>query len=126
MAQKDIMTRNYGKSNLLRFTCWVIVGAWFFLVASISLFIYGFFNKDILQILVPVFCVFIIIAAIGVTTSLLHRCPNCNRRFLIEIPGSKHVSARKVGGLDFWATVVIDVLSKGRFVCMYCGEKLEL
>ena len=55
--------------------------------------------------------------------ALLLHCPYCNRRFLLQTLGKKHPSARTVLGMDYWATTVIDVITRAEVTCMYCGEK---
>lgn len=116
----------YARSISLKIACLAILGSWLLLGITIILFLFGFIYNDLLQTIISVFGLFVAMTAIGVLSSLVHKCPNCNRRFLIETPGEKHESARKLGVLDHWATVVVDVLSNNYFVCMYCGEKCDL
>ena len=54
------------------------------------------------------------------------RCPSCNRRFLVESLAQKHPHARKLKGIDHWATTVIDIVKRKKFTCMYCGQEFEL
>ena len=54
------------------------------------------------------------------------KCPSCSRRFLIQSDELKHENARTRWRLDYWAFVVIDVLLRDSFVCMYCGVKTTL
>ena len=118
--------KEYRESVFLKFTCWSVFGAWIFLLLSILFFIYGFLDKSVLEITIVIFGIFMLLATIGTVTSFKHRCPNCKRRFLIQTPGPKHAAARKLGSLDSWATVIIDVLFNNYFVCMYCGEKYNM
>ena len=51
------------------------------------------------------------------------KCPACSRRFLIQSDELKHEDARTKWRLNYWAFVVVDVLLRDSFVCMYCGVK---
>src|SRR5438874_7819831 len=64
--------------------------------------------------------VFIIPMAAYMALAFTLRCPSCRRCFLVE-PRAKHPTARKIGHLDHWGTVVRDVLRQRQFTCMYCG-----
>lgn len=69
-------------------------------------------------------CLFVLLLA-GVVSLLLAlylECPVCSRRFLIQTYDPKSENARTKWGLDYWAFVVLDVLLRNSFVCMYCGN----
>jgi uncharacterized Zn-finger protein len=104
-----------------------MLGAWGLLGILILLFVAGF-GTDVVSesLLTTTFGLFLLSVVLWVTLSLSLRCPNCGRRFLLELPGEKHAEARKITGLTFWATVVIDVLRNKNFVCMYCGKRWYL
>jgi len=50
------------------------------------------------------------------------RCENCGERLFLERNKTKHPTAKKIKGLDYWASAVIDVLRHRQLTCMYCGE----
>ena len=117
------MTKKYSKPILLLSTCWLLIGSWVLLLALILVFLYGFFDKAILEVFLALFGGFAVIVVLSVFATLVHKCSHCGRRFLLEFPGKKHPLARKRMALDHWASTVLDIVSEGRFVCMYCGEE---
>lgn len=58
---------------------------------------------------------------IAVASLFCFRCPHCGRLFLIETWESKHPSASKRNGVNYFGSVIIDVLLLKKFTCMYCG-----
>jgi hypothetical protein len=67
--------------------------------------------------------VLILAGVVGLLLALYLKCPACSRRILIQTYDAKSDKARTKWKLDYWAFVVIDVLLRGSFVCMYCGTK---
>ena len=121
------MKNVYERKSLLRFTAYGVVTSWLLLVCFISIFMYGVIHGlDIDKIFISTVILFVFVVVISVLTSLFHKCPNCHRCFLVEVPGMKHQNARSLWKLDYWATAIIDILFKKSFVCMYCGTKYNL
>jgi len=54
------------------------------------------------------------------------RCENCEERLFIEGSEPKHSTAKKIKGLDYWASAVIDVERSQQLTCMHCGERYVL
>jgi hypothetical protein len=52
----------------------------------------------------------------------LVRCARCNRRVLAQALGQTPFSER-FGGLTGWGAVVLSVLARGTFRCLYCGQR---
>jgi hypothetical protein len=70
-------------------------------------------------------CILVLILAgiVYLPLSLSLKCPSCARRFLYQNDETKHANARTKWKMDYWAYVVIDVLFRRSFVCMYCGSE---
>jgi hypothetical protein len=68
---------------------------------------------------------FILVLAgiVSIPLALSLKCPCCARRFLYQSYETKHANARTKWKMDYWAYVVIDVLCRRTFVCMYCGSE---
>jgi len=54
-------------------------------------------------------------------SALYSICPSCGNRFLVEPSGAKHPAARRAERLDYWGTVVWNVVREQEFTCMNCG-----
>ncbi len=91
-------------------------GVFFVLSAIDNSSIFESLSKIALIIFVVTVCCYLILA-------LRLYCPSCKRRFLLQTLGPKHPLARKILGMDYWATNAIDVIMHAEFTCMFCGEK---
>jgi predicted DNA repair protein MutK len=115
--------RGQGKEGLILFACYLVALSWVELIALIVVMTAGFITHS--QALTTPFIVFLVAliftVAIYVGVALSIRCSSCGRRMLIETLGAKHPKAKKVLGLDHWASNVVNVIRVGRFNCMYCG-----
>jgi hypothetical protein len=58
--------------------------------------------------------------------ALTLRCQSCGKRFFVEFPSKRHPGARRVWGMDHWATAVMDVLRRGECTCMGCGQPVRV
>jgi hypothetical protein len=105
--------------------CYLIPLAWmeflafgvFFVLSAIDKFsIFESLSKITFIIFVATVCCYHILA-------LRLYCPSCKRRFLLQTLGPKHPLARRILGMDYWATNAIDVIMHAEFTCMFCGEK---
>lgn len=105
--------------------CYLLMIAWVTLAVFALLFIlYASDNSEILNTAFKTTLIVVVIAALSyVLLALRLHCPACNRRFLLQTPGPKHPSVRSLIGLDYWATSAMEVVLRGMFTCMYCGEK---
>jgi len=100
--------------------CWAVVVLFF-----LSLFVFG----PVTGSAIPLIASFALLMLAGLVYTLLAfgaRCPECADYVFVEKPGEKHPAARKRRYLNHWATVVIDILSRREFTCMYCGTLTPL
>ena len=111
----------YSHSKELVLTSYLVLASWLLLLFCILLFIYGFIEIDFNhKILYLTFYIFLFISTIAISLSLTHKCPNCDKRFLMETPGIKHQNAKHLYHLDYWASTIVDVIFNKQFTCMYC------
>lgn len=120
-------TNYYNHSMKLILTSYFVIISWLLLLLCILLFIYGFIEMDFnRKILYVSFYVFLFISFTAIFLGLTHKCPNCNKRFLMETPSIKHQNAKHLYHLDYWASTVIDIIFNKQFTCMYCGKTMRL
>jgi hypothetical protein len=102
--------------------------AWLALGLSLLLILVGSIGEiDYLGKAALVCLAILILAALSyIPLAFSLKCPTCTRRFLIQCDELKHENARTKWRLDYWAFVVVDVLLRESFVCMYCGGKSVL
>lgn len=120
-------TSYYRHSMKLMLTSYLVIASWLLLLLCILLFIYGFieinFNHQILYVS---FYAFLFLSSMAIFFGLTLKCPNCDKRFLMETLGIKHRNAKHLYHLDYWASTVIDVIFNKQFTCMYCGKTVNL
>lgn len=109
----------------LKAACAIVMIAWVALGLSLLLILVGSIGEiDSLGKPALVGLGILIMAALCyIPLAFSLRCPTCSRRFLIQSDELKHENAQTKWRLDHWAFVVIDVLLRDSFVCMYCGTK---
>jgi hypothetical protein len=104
--------------------CYLIALAWIEFLAFGVFFVLSAIDtssifESTLIIFVATVCCYLILA-------LRLYCPSCKRRFLLQTLGPKHPLARRILGMDYWATNAIDVIMHAEFTCMFCGEKCNV
>ncbi len=123
----NLNTNYYNHSIKLMITSYFVMASWLLLLLCILLFIYGFIKIDFNhKILYVSFYAFLFISSMAIFLGLTHKCPNCDKRFLMETPEIKHQNAKHLYHLDYWASTVIDVIFNKQFTCMYCGKTVSL
>jgi hypothetical protein len=60
----------------------------------------------------------IIVGAGALPLMLYLKCPSCSKRLM-----ESYYGAHTKWKIDYWAYVVIDVLRRRTFKCMYCGTE---
>ena len=96
------------------------------IVTCFGILVAGYITHNDDQLRALAFCsivVLILSALVYLALAIYLKCPLCYRRFLIQTYDAKSDKARTKWKMDYWAFVVIDVLLKRSFVCMYCGTK---
>ena len=69
---------------------------------------------------------FIIFQIARYTNGLATLCPLCHGTPLYEKSCRKHQRANKFGFLNYRASTVFSIITRGRFNCMYCGTPFRL
>jgi len=103
----------------------VLVG-WISIVICFGTFVAGYITQNDDQLRALAFCSIVVLifsALVYLTLAIYLKCPSCARRFLYQSDETKHANARTKWKMDYWAYVVIDVLFRRSFVCMYCGSE---
>ena len=123
-TMKDIGRRPINGSLIL-VACYLVVLSWAELLGLIAVMTVGFatHSQALTTPVIALLGTLIVTAAIYVGIALIVRCSSCGRRMLIEAPGFKHPTAKKVFGLDLWASSIISILRNGHLNCMYCGAE---
>lgn len=118
----------FPKPGTLRAACIIVTIAWLALGLALLLGLIGSIGGIDYLGQPALVCLFILILSVlsYIPIAFSLRCPTCSRRFLLQSDELKHGNARTKWRLDYWAFVVVDVLLRNSFVCMYCGGKSVL
>jgi hypothetical protein len=124
--------QTYANADRLRLASWFVVVAWALLLVLIAYFALSAFSplratwpaNDL--VFVILLCLFLASALAYCFLALSLRCPSCGRRFLVEWLGPKHPNARRLFGMDHWASAIVDVLRRGHCSCMHCGSTISV
>jgi hypothetical protein len=103
----------------------VLVG-WISILICLGTLVAGYITHNDDQLRALAFCsivVLILSALVYLALAVYLKCPSCSRRFLIQTYEPRSDKARTKWKMDYWAYVVIDVLFRRTFVCMYCGRE---
>ena len=103
----------------------VLVG-WISIVICFGTLVAGYITHNDDQLRALAFCSIVVLifsALVYLTLAIYLKCPSCARRFLYQSDETKHANARTKWKMDYWAYVVIDILCRRTFVCMYCGSE---
>lgn len=121
--------RRHSRSSAILLACNAVAAGWMLLVAFLILFAVGTAGAGsaALAWLAGV----ALFGVIGAGATYLFfafalRCENCGRHLFVERNEAKHPTAKKLRGLDYWASAVIDVMRHRQLTCMYCGERYFL
>ena len=71
-------------------------------------------------------CLFMPVAIVYACVASRGHCPKCGDHIFIEKMTKKHHKAHKRRFLNYWASVVIDIILVKEFTCMYCGKQTQL
>ena len=109
----------------LKVACISVLVGWISIVICFGTLIAGYITHNDEQLRILAFCsivVLILSALVYLALAIYLKCPLCSRRFLIQTYETKSDKARTKWKIDYWAFVVIDVLLRRSFVCMYWGQ----
>lgn len=128
---KEELIYSYGR--LLLFTCYLTVLEWGLMsIIIISLTINPMLLKIILEEhrkIYPFFIIggFIILGLPLVFLLSTLKCDNCKNHLFDEKNCKNiHPDANKIRGISYWATIVINVVWKRKFICMHCGQNYKV
>ena len=116
----------YPKRLFLTFTCWVAAGCW----ALFGIFVLGVITYNLgfkIYAFVATWQVILSSAIFLMVVFIVLRthfdCPHCGESVLVDIGENKSQAATKRTGVNYWGSVIIDILSSQQFTCMYCGTR---
>jgi len=109
-------------SQRLFLACWLAIFARIITIVGLIATPIVILNYEIWELLyVALLGIFAIVMAVYIGFAFVLRCPRCGNRFLVEPSGAKHPAARRAEHLDYWGTVVWNVVRGQEFTCMHCG-----
>jgi hypothetical protein len=117
--------RRHTRSRAILIACNTVAAGWILLVAFLIFFAIGATGgtSAIVAWLAGVMLFGVMSAgATYLFFAFTLRCESCGERLFIERNKIKHPTAKKIKGLDYWASAVIDVLRHRQLTCMYCGK----
>lgn len=100
------------------FACWVLFGGFAAGIIAYNIGYKMYFFVATWQ-LVLVFAILLMIIFLFLRKQF--SCPHCKRPVLVDTGEHKHHDAAKKNGVNYWGSVIIDILFAKRFTCMYCG-----
>ena len=112
--------------QLILIASYSAVLAWVLLVLCVLVFAYGAFTsagRNLGELFVWCIGALVVVAGIYIVFAFQVRCAKCGKRVFVEGGGTKHVHAKRIVGLDHWASVVIDVARSRELTCMHCGQR---
>ena len=119
--------RAYPKQQLLRAAAMVVAIAWAsilaFIVALAAILVLAAFDVPVsaLPFVIPMF-VTLVMAIIYLGLAFRIRCRVCANHVLIQKTTQPPFQETRQG-FDGWATIVLRVLRRQPFRCMYCGQR---
>ena len=120
------------QARLAIIAAWLVIGAWCVLALLIVQLILGQFQAVRgawfleASIFVSLLSALIVLGVFYALLAFSLRCQACGKRFYVEAPGPKDSNARRIFGMDHWASAVIDILRRGKCTCMYCGALVRV
>ena len=117
----------YSQANRIRFASISVIIAW----VSLLTFVLAI-GASALHILNPVVIAWAVLSLVVffsfyVIAAIFLKCDKCRRRMLFQwsnqiIPPF----SEKIFGMTGWAGIVLKVVIRKKFRCMYCGQKYDL
>jgi hypothetical protein len=117
----------YPKSNIALLDARLVAAAWValaILAVSLLLILVGSsLGWPLFKASFPMFAFF---AAAHLVASLRHRCPVCLKRPTMQGFAPVHPQSKSQSSLEGWAGAVVNVLRRGRLVCIHCGTEFSV
>lgn len=113
----------------LKVACISVLVCWISIVIIFGTLIAGYITHNDEELRTLALCSIVLLILAGLVylaLAIYLKCSLCSRRFLIQTYEPKSDKARTKWKMDYWAFVVIDVLFRRSFVCMYCGAKYQV
>jgi Na+/melibiose symporter-like transporter len=123
------MVRRHSRSSAILVACNTVAAGWMLIVVFLILFAVGAAGGSSGTLAWSAGVALFGVIGAGATYlffALTLRCENCGERLFLERNKAKHSTAKKIKGLDYWASAVIGVLRCRQLTCMYCGERYLL
>lgn len=114
--------RQYPHARLIRCDAFVVVVAWALLaLAGGGVLLVGLFQPAAVQWAMWALYFALGVAALHVLLALIHKCPVCAKRPMIEGFAPVHPDSVSQSKLSGWAGVAWSVHRHRRFNCIHCG-----
>jgi hypothetical protein len=116
----------YSYRRLLLFTCYLTVLEWGLILAIIISMIIDRSQHHKLYLYIIIVGFTILGLPLVFLLSTL-KCDNCKNHLFDEKNGENiHPNANKIRGISYWATIVVNVVWKRKFICMHCGQNYKV
>ena len=123
----DEQIYQYPNGYLLLFASLLVLFAWCILAIFIFYFLFYLLGASLPPVLeslsLPLVGALVFFGLMYIVVGSRLRCIQCGNHILIENNLPKHPLAHRIKGFSYWATVVIDILFRRQFACMYCGQR---
>ena len=114
--------RQYPHARLIRWDASIVVAAWALLALSVTaIFLVGLFRKSDMAWAISALLVALGVAAMHFVLALIHKCPVCSKRPMVEGFTPLHPDSVSQARLSGWAGVAWNVYRHRRFICIHCG-----
>lgn len=115
-------TQPHPYRTLLRISAFVVAGAWTGILAFFLFFVLrltGVYSPTT-GLVVSLF-VFFLLALAYMPLAFSIRCQSCRKHILVQW-NTEPRYAQKSYGMDGWASIIVRILKREPFRCMYCGQ----
>ena len=121
--------RQHNRNRVILLACSAAVVAWSLIVAFLIVFSVGVIREGGATIAIT--AGLLLCGAIGAGTTYLYyactlRCEECGKKLFVEPSVAIHAASRKISGIDYWASAVIDAVWRRQITCMHCGTRYSL
>lgn len=107
----------------MKINAWSVIACWAFIItflilvllANTGVYKNAFIGSNSLYL-------FGLTAFVHIVLATYLKCPNCGKRPTLQGSKAVHLSAKKIKGINAWSVVVLNIVSKGKFTCIHCGE----
>jgi hypothetical protein len=121
------MKQRYPHATAIRWDAYSVVAAWALLAVCVLLVVLGVLvSQSFFYTVIPVFKVFVAVAAVRLGLAFTHKCPICGKRPTVQGFTPVHPASIAQSKLSGWAGVVARVVVGGPFVCIHCGTEFSL